>query len=397
MTSTQAHADGPAIPKRTAAFPPLTHFIAEYLLALPLGAALALAWVTSAPEHYFRVAQFSSFFVNNVLMVFFFALVTKEVAEAMAPGGVLHPWRRAALPIVASGPTAILCVGAFALAARLFDEPVLERGWAAAIAIDIALGYFIVRLVFGRRAAVPFFIVTAVAANGIGFIAIALSEPLTPVRPWLALAFAGSGLATAFILRLQRVRSVWPYMLAAGGLTWIGCYAGGLPAALALVPIVFFMPGAQRDPGFFVDAKPGSHTTLDQLERVCRFPAQLALFLFGVVNAGVIVRSVEPGVWALPLAVLVARPLGLLIGVAVGKAARLHLPADVGWRELLVIGVAASGGFAMALFFATATVGAGSVLAELKVGALISAVLALAAIPLASALHVGRFTRRPAK
>ena len=34
-------------------------------------------------------------------MVFFFALITKEVVEATAPGGVLHPWRRALLPVIA--------------------------------------------------------------------------------------------------------------------------------------------------------------------------------------------------------------------------------------------------------------------------------------------------------
>ena len=35
-------------------------------------------------------------------MVFFFALMTKEVVEATAPGGVLHPWRRALLPVIAA-------------------------------------------------------------------------------------------------------------------------------------------------------------------------------------------------------------------------------------------------------------------------------------------------------
>ncbi len=35
-------------------------------------------------------------------MVLFFGLITKEVVEATAAGGVLHPWRRAAAPAVAS-------------------------------------------------------------------------------------------------------------------------------------------------------------------------------------------------------------------------------------------------------------------------------------------------------
>ena len=64
--------------------------------------------MNSAPESYFRFTYAISFAVNDVAMVFFFALMTKEVVEATAPGGVLHPWRRALLPVVASiGATAV--------------------------------------------------------------------------------------------------------------------------------------------------------------------------------------------------------------------------------------------------------------------------------------------------
>ena len=48
-----------------------------------------------------------------------------------------------------------------------------------------------------------------------------------------------------------------------------------------------FLPHAPRDPGFFVDPKPDAKDTLNKFEWWWRYPAQVALFLFGLVNAGV--------------------------------------------------------------------------------------------------------------
>ena len=79
--------------------PDLWHFAAEYLLLLPLGAAIALVWANAYPESYFRSVFALDFFVNDVAMVLFFGFVTKEIVEATVPGGILHPWRRAALPL----------------------------------------------------------------------------------------------------------------------------------------------------------------------------------------------------------------------------------------------------------------------------------------------------------
>src|SRR4029453_12253264 len=103
----------------------LWQFATEYLLALPVGALIALVWANTDAEGYYRFAHATAFFVNDVLMVAFFGLITKEIVEAMAPGGVLHPWRRAALPVFASVGITILPVLGFAFMVRLFDEPML--------------------------------------------------------------------------------------------------------------------------------------------------------------------------------------------------------------------------------------------------------------------------------
>jgi NhaA family Na+:H+ antiporter len=167
--------------------------------------------------------------------------------------------------------------------------------------------------------------------------------------------------------------------------------------ALALVPIVPFMPRATRDPGFMVDAPATEHDTLNEFERWCRHPAQVALLLFGLVTGGVMIRALDHGTLALPAAVLVGKPLGLFAGVLLARGLGLHLPFHVGWRELVVVGFLTTIGFTMALFFATVSVGPGAVLSELKMGALLTLTGGLLAVTAARLLQVGRFARHGAK
>ena len=127
----------PNVPNRTGTkrgFPQLWHFATEYVVALPLGALLALVWANTDVETYYRVVQSAAFLVNDVAMVVFFALITKEVVEATAPGGVLHPWRHAALPVFASLGLAAVPVVLFSFLVRLFGEPMLVRGWTTVLA-----------------------------------------------------------------------------------------------------------------------------------------------------------------------------------------------------------------------------------------------------------------------
>ena len=81
---------------------PPSRFAVEHLLLLPVGVLAALAWVNVEPECYYRFTFAIAFVVNDVAIALFFALITKEVVEATVPGGVLHPWRRAMLPVVAA-------------------------------------------------------------------------------------------------------------------------------------------------------------------------------------------------------------------------------------------------------------------------------------------------------
>jgi Na+/H+ antiporter NhaA len=63
----------------------------------------------------------------------------QEVGEAMLPGGALHPWRRAALPVVAAVGGTLGAIAVYALYVHAADEPVLALGWPIACAVDIAV------------------------------------------------------------------------------------------------------------------------------------------------------------------------------------------------------------------------------------------------------------------
>jgi NhaA family Na+:H+ antiporter len=87
-------------------------------------------------------------------------------------------------------------------------------------------------------------------------------------------------------------------------------------------------------------------------------------------------------------ALLLGKPIGILTFSAAARLAGARLPAGLGPTDLLIVGVAASIGFTVSLFFAVAAFPGGSALAETKMGALFS----LVAAPLA--LSLSRIARR---
>jgi NhaA family Na+:H+ antiporter len=371
--------------------PRLSQFAFEHLLLLPLGALIALVWVHTAPESYYRFTLAIAFVVNDVAMVFFFALMTKEVVEATIPGGVLHPLRRALLPIVASvGATAVPAL-IYVRVAVLLDEPMLAAlGWPVSLVTDLAVCFFVAKLVFRSHPAVPFLLLLGIASDMIG-IAILAAVSASSERHIAGLPILAGGMAIAYGLRRARVRSFWPYLLVAGGISWFGFFWSGVHPALALVPIIPFLPPAARDPGFFVDALPTAKDTLSRFEVWWRYPAQAALFFFGLVNAGVSIGAFEIGALALPIAVIVGRPLGVLLGVGLALLCGLPLPHRIGWRELIVVGLIASIGFSLGLFVSGGLFPVGPLRSEMSIGVLLGLVGAPLALVAARLLRVGLF------
>lgn len=361
---------------------------------LVAGTVLALAWANVARESYERFAHALHFAVNDIGMAFFFALAAKEVVEATAPGGALHSPRRSAVPLIAAvggmvGPAAIYTVLVLA-----FDRPELMRGWAIPVATDIAFSYLVARVIFGaRHPGIPFLLLLAIADDALGLLILAVFYPTGELRLVAFAIVLTLALTLAWWLRRRRTLNFWPYIVGAGAVSWVAFYWGGLHPALALVPVMPFVPHAARDAGLFVESC--ARDTLNAFEHWWKVPVHVILFFFGLVNAGVEVTSVGAGTWIVLAAILLGKPIGIVSCTALGVAAGLHMPAGVTWRDLTVLGVVAAIGFTVALFFATAAFPAGELLDQTKMGALLSFSAAILAVIAAFLLRVGRAVARP--
>ena len=365
-------------------------FTIDHFLLLPIGGLLALVWANTAAESYFTVAHRLSFAVNEIGMVLFFALIAQEVYEEVMPGGALHTWRRWTLPLAAAA-------GGLAGSALIYQawvqqshELVLAGGWPVAAAIDLAFGYFVVKAIFRRHPAIPFLLILAIASNAVGMLAVASRQTFVDVRPGgTALLLVAIGLA--WMLRRWGVRHVWPYLAVCGSLSWYALFLDGFHPAFALVPIIPFLPHAPRTLDVFADPPhPGPHSPR-RFEHEWKYPVQVILFLFALVNAGVLLHGYDTGTWALLAAALVGKPLGIGAGALAAVALGLHLPARFHWRDLAVVAIASSGGFAFGLFFATAAFPPGAVLTQLKLGVIATGIAVPIAFAAAWRLRVGRF------
>jgi Na+:H+ antiporter, NhaA family len=193
-------------------------------------------------------------------------------------------------------------------------------------------------------------------------------------------------------MRVLRVRRFWPYLFICGALSWLAFYWEGLHPAFSLIPVIPFLPHEPRRMDVF--ANPEDDDRVHHSEHAWHLIVQVVVFLFGLVNAGVILNSYGTGSWAMLSAQLIGRPLGIVIAVGIALAAGLHLPGHMGWRELLVVAFATSIGFAIALFLATGVLATGPVLDEAKVGVLGSVVGVLIAFAAARVLRIGRLAHQ---
>jgi NhaA family Na+:H+ antiporter len=324
-------------------------------------------------------------------MVFFFALATKEIIEARLPGGALASAREAAVPVLAAvggmaAPAAIYAVSVLAA-----GRPELISGWAIPCATDIAFSYLAARVIFpAGHPAIPFLLLLAIADDAMGLVVLALFYPSGALSLTRFVALMIPALAMAAYLKRRRVTNFWIYSIGAGGLSWLALYFGGFHPALALVPILPFMPHEKRDLGLFDPREHRLPDTMNRFEQWWKTPVQFVLFSFGLVNAGVPVSSVGPVTWIVLSALLIGKPVGILSFTYFGVRAGLRAPGGLTYRATLVVGVTAGIGFTVALFFATASFPPGATLDEAKMGALLSFVAAPLAIVLGRRMGLRR-------
>ncbi|MBM1219734.1 Na+/H+ antiporter NhaA [Ponticoccus sp. SC2-23] len=422
------------------------NFLTNYSLLLLIGAAIALVWANLDNQSYRGFADLViadgvfigepvlsdtgeivtrsltlHYLVNNVLMAFFFALAGKEVWEALILQNGALRGRKAATPLIATlggmaGPALVYLGLAAVLGSETHDA--VSRGWAIPTATDIAFAYLFGRLIFGAgHPAVRFLLLIAIADDAIGLIIIAVFYPAGALElGWLGLSAAAA--IGVFVLcnwlprRLDRGRetrpnstwvrhhlSFWPYLVA-GCLSWFGFQEAGLHPALGLLPIVPTLPHADRAFGIFSEAEQYLTDLLNHVQTLLRYPVEIILFLFGLLNAGVEFSSIGAPTWLVLAGLLIGKPVGILtFGWFAARPLKLGLPKGMGLGDLAVIGCVAAVGFTVSIFIASVAFAPGAMLGAIpvedaaKMGALFGLASFMLAMGVARLVGVARRDR----
>jgi len=409
------------------------NFITGYSLLLIGGAILALIWANIDPHSYHAFVEFEiahdffighlhddghghvvrtltlHYLVNDVLMALFFAIAAKEVWEAVILKNGSLRGKKAATPLFATlggmvGPISVYLGIAYLLGSTTFDA--VANGWAIPTATDIAFSYLVGRLVFGAgHPAVRFLLLLAIADDAAGLLILAIFYPSADLAPvWLMLSvFAAVGVYVLFNwlprrmdrgdqLRprstwVRKTLSFWPYLFA-GCLSWYGFQQSGLHPALGLLPIVPTIPHADRAFGIFSAAEEHLHDLLNQIEHALKYPVEIILGLFGLMNAGVQFSAMGDATWLVLAGLLIGKPIGIFIfGWIAARPLGLGIPQGMRIIDLVVIGCVAAIGFTVSLFVASVAFDNGPVQDAAKMGALFS--FAAAAVSIAA----GKITR----
>jgi Na+:H+ antiporter, NhaA family len=320
------------------------------------------------------------FGVNDGLMTIFFLVVGLELRRELH-SGVLSEVRAAAFPIIAA-------LGGVAAPAVIYlvlnTDPQLRTGWAVPTATDIAFAVGVLALL-GRRVASPVrMLLLAVAVIddivAIAIIAFYFSSGLS--LPGLLVAASGVGLV--YLLQYFKVRTAWGYVLP-GAVLWFGLLKCGIHPTLAGVVLGMMTP---VDAGKWGLRSRRSDELVPPVERVQRVLHPWVAFgvmpLFALANAGVDMRqldlhdaaaaSIAVGV---AIALLLGKPLGIFVASYLAvKSGVCRLPAGVGWRQVLLVGLIGGIGFTMAIFIASLAFDSPQLLDAAKFGILVASGLA---------------------
>lgn len=321
------------------------------------------------------------FIVNDLFMVLFFGIAAKEVSESFLPGGALSSLSKASMPAVATIGGVLGPVGMFFLLNAVFSpEPSITNAWAVPTATDIAYCWLFAQLIFGRsHPAVTFLLVLAVLDDMIGMLIIAVFYTSEVHVQWLGLVALAIVLCEG--MRRVGIKSFWPYLLIGGPLCWFGLHSTGVHAALALVPVIPFMPHGGRDAGLFKskehdeghgeehgdahgdDDHHGHHNdTMNAFEHFFKPIVDVGLLTFGLANAGVVLSAASFGgepTWIIFFALLFGKTLGILLFAFIGTLLGLSLPKPMKLNQVIVLGCVAGIGFTVALFVTTVALQSG--------------------------------------
>ena len=358
----------------------VSHFVTQFALCLLAGAAVALAWANLSPRSYqdfveLRLADNSligypnpdslmplgrtltlGYLAGDALMAFFFLYIGKELWESLALRHGALRGARSVAPLVTALVAAAVPALLYAGLAHFVTAPVLPSpaaGWPVPMAGDVALSYVVGRLALGPgHPALRFLLLVSIADDILALLVTGLAFPVGTLQPlWLLLPLGAALTAylgfNALPRRLDRgdplkpaarwVRhhlAVWPYAVA-GALSWYGTQQAGLMPALGLLPVIPAIPHADHAFGMFAEAEEMLPDMLNRIAKWLVMPVGAILFLFALTHAGAPLASADSETLAVALALLIGKPLGILLGGALAmRGLGAALPAGMAPRDL---------------------------------------------------------------
>jgi NhaA family Na+:H+ antiporter len=314
--------------------------------------------------------------INDALMAVFFLLVGLEIKREFVIGQ-LSNWPRRALPGFAA-------VGGMVVPGLIYvacnaHSPETLRGWAIPAATDIAFALGVLSLLGSRvPISLKVFLTALAILDDLGAVII-IALFYTAKLNMLALLGALGVLVALVALNHFGHRKLPAYLLL-GGLLWVFVLQSGVHATLAGVILALTIPlnAASK-------AVDHAEAPLERLEHALHpWVAFLIIPIFGFANAGVSLTGVGPSAMLAPV------PLGIMLGLFVGKqigifgfawiairAGLADLPARATWLQLYGISLLCGIGFTMSLFIGLlAFPGSPSLQDQTKIGVLAGSLLA---------------------
>jgi NhaA family Na+:H+ antiporter len=303
---------------------PATVGIGEWLLSKPL-----LLWI------------------NDGLMAVFFLLVGLELKREIL-FGELSDRSKVILPLFGA-------IGGIAIPSGIYayvnwGDPVAINGWAIPAATDIAFALGILAILGSRvPVALKIFLTSVAVIDDLAAIVI-IALFYTGDLSLLSLGSAAVLLIGLFILNRMGVRMATPYVIL-GVALWIAVLKSGVHATLAGVVMAAFIPVHR-------EGEDESASLLHRMEQALHPWVMFAVVpVFAFANAGVPLAGLAPS------ALLESVPLGIALGLFIGKPLGVfgaswlavktglaRLPAGVNWTHVFGAAALCGIGFTMSLF-----------------------------------------------
>ncbi|MES2667563.1 MAG: Na+/H+ antiporter NhaA [Pseudomonadota bacterium] len=381
-------------------------FLHRFALALLAGVALATLWVNLSPASYYDLVELRLadlplplwlapqpvsltplLVVSDGLMALFFFFVGKELWEALILDRGALTGNRAYLPLGLTVGGMAGAAGAWLLLSwglQTAEEASFGTGWPVPLGTDVVLAYLVGRWVFGPgHPALHLLLLLCIGTDILALLVFGLAYPALSGRlVWLALPLlASAGVWAAWgrrppdaasERRKRATLALWPYVLA-GGLSWVGIVASGLPGALGLLPVIPAIAHADRAFGLFAEAEEYLHDPLNRLAHLLITPLAVVLFAFGLLRGGIDFAAFAPTTTILLGSLWLGRPLGMMLGgLAVALTAGLRLPPGVSLRDSLMVAVIMGLGFTVPLLAIDGALPGGAMQEAARLGAALS-------------------------